>query len=189
MKTSILFCCILLPFAATAQKLVATDPPKIYAAGNEKVVLYRTPADTLVKPSGFNVQPHENATIVGQFSPRWLIVKREGFLYLASSTQLKDPHWAASNQNVVRTEEYCMILATGKFLSTKVTISIDFGQERRFFSDNRYKDENGQVQTFNSVIDALNYMNSQGWEFVNAYVITVASQNVYHYVMKRKINS
>ena len=88
-----------------------------------------------------------------------------------------------------RTEEYCMILATQKFMSTKVTIAIDYGQERKYFADNRYKDEAGKVMAFNSVIDVLNYQNSQGWEFVNAYVITVSSQNVYHYVMKRRIAS
>ena len=88
---------------------------------------------------------------------------------------------------VARTEEYCMILATQKFMSTKVTIAIDYGQERKFFSDNRYKDEAGKVMSFNSVIDALNFQNAQGWEFVNAYVLTVNSQNVYHYVMKRRI--
>ena len=82
-----------------------------------------------------------------------------------------------------------MILASQKFLSTKVVISIDFGQERRLFADNRYKDAEGRVQSFNSVIDVLNYQNSQGWEFVNAYVITVGNQNVYHYVMKRHIAS
>ena len=88
-----------------------------------------------------------------------------------------------------RTEEYCMVLVTAKMLSNKVTITIDFGQERRFFADNRYRDEEGKVQTFNSVIDALNYMNSQGWEFVNAYAITVNGLNVYHYVMKRKVSA
>jgi hypothetical protein len=91
--------------------------------------------------------------------------------------------------SVPRTEEYCMILATQKFMSTKVTITIDFGQERKFFTDSRYKDAEGKVQAFNSVIDVLNYQNSQGWEFVNAYVITVGGQNVYHYVMKRHITA
>ena len=91
--------------------------------------------------------------------------------------------------SVARTEEYCMILATEKFMSNKLTITIDYGQERKYFTDYRYKDSEGKVKTFNSVIDVLNYQNSQGWEFVNAYVITVASQNVYHYVMKRRITS
>ena len=88
-----------------------------------------------------------------------------------------------------RTEEYCMVLATQKFMSTKVTIAIDYGQERKFFSDNRYKDADDKVQAFNSVVDALNFQNSQGWEFVNAYVITLGSQNVYHYLMRRHISA
>ena len=32
---------------------------------------------------------------------------------------------------------YCELLGTQKFLSTKVTVSVDFGQERKFFGDNR----------------------------------------------------
>ena len=88
-----------------------------------------------------------------------------------------------------RTEEYCMMMATQKFLSTKVIITLDYGQETKFFGGGAatVKDEAGKIQSFNSVIDALNYMNSQGWEFVNAYVVTVAQQNVYHYVLRRKI--
>lgn len=90
-----------------------------------------------------------------------------------------------------RTEEYCLVLATSKLMSTKVTITIDYGQETKLFAfkDARVKDETGKVQAFNSVIDALNYMNSQGWEFVNAYTITVSGQNVYHYVMRRRVNA
>lgn len=94
---------------------------------------------------------------------------------------------AATAPAAARTEEYCMVLAMTKFMSTKVIISIDFGQERKLFADNRYKNDEGKVQAFNSVIDALNFMNAQGWEFVNAYAITVANQNVYHYVMKRRM--
>lgn len=85
-------------------------------------------------------------------------------------------------------EEYCMILATSKLLSTKLTIEVDFGQEWSFWKDKRsLRDENGKKIVFNSVIDALNYMSADGWKFVNAYAITVGSQNVYHYVMRREL--
>ncbi len=85
-------------------------------------------------------------------------------------------------------EEYCMILATSKLLSTKVTIAVDFGQEWSFWKDKRgMRDESGKKMVFNSVIDALNYMSSEGWEFVNAYAVTTNGQNVYHYVMKRDL--
>jgi hypothetical protein len=90
---------------------------------------------------------------------------------------------------VKQTEQYCMVMATSKLFSTKVTVTLDYGQETKFFGGgaNIVKDEAGKIQAFNSVVDALNYMNSQGWEFVNAYVITVANQNVYHYLMRKRL--
>jgi len=49
-------------------------------------------------------------------------------------------------------EEYCMVLATQKFLSTKVKISVDFGQQVSFWKDTRraqtLKDENGKALSF-----------------------------------------
>ena len=80
---------------------------------------------------------------------------------------------------------YCEILGTEKILSTKVTISVDFGQKMKFFADNRMKEEAGKPLVFNSMIDALNFMGKQGWEFAQAYAVTISNQNVYHYLMKK----
>jgi hypothetical protein len=56
-------------------------------------------------------------------------------------------------------EQYCMVIATGKLFSTKVSISVDYGQETKFWHrEETIKDEQGKVINFNSVIDALNYM-------------------------------
>ncbi len=86
-------------------------------------------------------------------------------------------------------EQYCMIIATAKLLSTKVTITVDFGQETKLFAfkDQRLKDAEGKVLSFNSVIDALNYMSGQGWIFVNAYALSEGSGSgkVLNYVMRR----
>jgi hypothetical protein len=84
--------------------------------------------------------------------------------------------------------DYCEIVGSTKLLSNKVTISIDFGQETKYFSDTRYKDENGKTKTFNSMIDAMNFMGKQGWEFVQAYAITYSNNlDIYHYVLKKKV--
>lgn len=89
--------------------------------------------------------------------------------------------------------EYVQIVGTSKFLSTKLTIQIDFGQRTKFFSSGKetiVKDEDGKVMDFNSMIDALNFMSKNGFEFVNAYAISVSNQNVYHYLLRnRKIKS
>lgn len=87
--------------------------------------------------------------------------------------------------------EYVQIVGTSKLLSTKLTIQIDFGQRTKLFSSGKetiIKDENGKTLEFNSMIDALNFMSKNGYEFVNAYAITVSNQNVYHYLLRNKKN-
>lgn len=83
---------------------------------------------------------------------------------------------------------FCQIVGTAKpfTFNTQLTISIDYGQERKFWKDERLRDENGKVQSFNSMIDALNYMGNQGWEFAQAYTVTMGNTNVYHYLLKRE---
>ena len=83
-------------------------------------------------------------------------------------------------------EQYCEVLATGKLFSNKVTIDHDFGQSRKFWSDNRIKDETGKLKNFNSVIDAMNYMGAQGWTLVTALLIG-SGPYVYHYIFKREV--
>ena len=83
---------------------------------------------------------------------------------------------------------YCELLGKGKLLSSKVTVDIDFGQQVSFWvPDRRYKDENGKAVNFNSMVDAMNFMGSLGWEFVQAYVVTEGNQNVYHWLLKMEI--
>ncbi|MCO6462544.1 MAG: hypothetical protein J5I52_00205 [Saprospiraceae bacterium] len=87
--------------------------------------------------------------------------------------------------------EYVQIVGTSKLLSTKLTIQIDFGQRTKFFSSGKetiVKDTDGKAVEFNSMIDALNFMSKNGYEFVNAYAITVGNQNVYHYLLRNKKN-
>ncbi|MER3498300.1 MAG: hypothetical protein C4308_06500 [Chitinophagaceae bacterium] len=90
-------------------------------------------------------------------------------------------------QDTTKVEQYCKLVATGRPFSTKVTIDIDFGEERKLFGpDTRLKDEaSGKLKKFNSVIDALNYMGFLGWTLVNAFPITEGSTNVYHFFFKK----
>jgi len=86
--------------------------------------------------------------------------------------------------------DYMEIVGTGKFMSNKLTIEIDFGQENKYWSskDTQLKDANGKLIVFNSMIDALNFFSANGYDFVTAYIVTVGSnnQNVYHYLLKKK---
>ena len=84
---------------------------------------------------------------------------------------------------------YCELLGTQALLSKKVTVQVDFGQQTKFFSDNRLVDDKGNVMVFNSMVDAMNYMGTMGWEFEQAYVVTLgaggAATNVYHWLLSK----
>lgn len=98
MKTTLLFSTLSLPLAASAQKLVASHPSITYKVGSEKAYLYQEPADTAHK-SGAYITPGEDAYVVGEFSPRWAIVKRTGTLYLTPTSRLANYNSAATKAN------------------------------------------------------------------------------------------
>ena len=98
---------------------------------------------------------------------------------------------AATAQETRKT--FCEIVGTGKVLSSKVKIQIDFGQKTSYFG--KYKtfmvDESGKKIEFNSMVDAMNYLAKFRWKFEQAYVVTNEStnQNVYHWLLSKDIVS
>ncbi len=95
-----------------------------------------------------------------------------------------------SQEDSTKVEQYCEVVATPRLLSTKVTINIDYGEERSVWRDNRLKEEGGRLKKFNSVIDALNYMARDGWKLVNAFPVNASNNSsgttyIYHYVFKK----
>jgi hypothetical protein len=90
-------------------------------------------------------------------------------------------------QDTTKVEQYCRLVAINKLFSNKVNIDIDFGDERKFFSDTRIRDEEtGRVKKFNTVVDALNYLGSQGWVLVNAFPVSDGSSYTYHYYFRKQ---
>jgi hypothetical protein len=71
----------------------------------------------------------------------------------------------------------------------KIKIEIDFGQHKNY-TDNLYKDPStGKPMVFNSVVDALNFMGKDGWEFVQEY--TEGDRQIgiiYHFILKKITN-
>jgi len=85
---------------------------------------------------------------------------------------------------------YCEIVGTQALFTRKLTISIDYGQDKGSFfkpTDSRLRGEDGEPIKFNSMIDVLNVMQKEGWDFVTAYVVGNAQSGyVYHWLLKRK---
>ena len=97
------------------------------------------------------------------------------------------PMFAQENTSNEKTRDsflYAEILGYSKFFSTKISVTIDFGQNTTLFEDTRLRDENGKVINFNSMVDAMNWMGAQGWEFVQAYTASEGDQSVYHWLLK-----
>jgi len=87
---------------------------------------------------------------------------------------------------------YCQIQANQK-LNLKWSIRVDFGESLKYgLWWERLKDKKtNEVIEFNSLIDAINYMSKNGWEYVDSYIIvagymgSTASTNIV--IMRKKI--
>jgi len=84
-----------------------------------------------------------------------------------------------------KVEQYCQVIATPRLLSNKVTIDIDFGDEKSYWRDSRLKTEGGALKKFNTIIDALNYMGREGWIFINAYPVHMGQTEIFHFAFKK----
>ena len=87
---------------------------------------------------------------------------------------------------------YCELVGTGKLFSTKVNVTVDFGQETSYWrqdADQYLVDEKGNKIKFNSMVDAMNYMGRRGWGFEQAYVVTTNQQNVYHWLLSKEMTN
>jgi hypothetical protein len=87
--------------------------------------------------------------------------------------------------DTTKIEQYCQIIATPRLFSNKVTIDIDFGEEKSFWADTRMRTFDGKLKKFNTIIDALNFMGKEGWVFINAYPVRNGNSDVYHYGFKK----
>ncbi len=90
-----------------------------------------------------------------------------------------------SQNDTTKIEQYCEVVATPRLLSNKVTIDINYGEEKSIWKDTRLKTDEGKLKKFNTVVDALNYMGKDGWMFINAFPAVNGTTQIYHYVFKK----
>ena len=86
---------------------------------------------------------------------------------------------------------YCELIGVQGLFTKKFNISVDFGQESKLFSNEALVDEKGKAISFNTMVDAMNYMSKHGWEFEQAYIVTIGSDSsashYYHWVLSKVI--
>jgi hypothetical protein len=83
--------------------------------------------------------------------------------------------------------QYIEMVGQAKVLSlTKIKIAIDFGQDFSW-KQQTVKSADGKTAAFNSIVDALNFLDANGWEYVNNYIIQSSSGEVtYKYLLRKK---
>lgn len=113
----------------------------------------------------------------------WLLAMSLGLGLIGSAQAQTTPARSVIGK---QTEEYCQVKARPK-LNGRYVISIDYGQQQKLISENLFRDASGKAVEFNSAMDALNWLNAQGWEFVNAFVLVEDNDSVAYYVLRRRI--
>jgi len=101
--------------------------------------------------------------------------RREPIKALPSPAQVEDvEHYYNPNGKRV----YALLTAEPQLFSSKVKVSIDFGQSTSWLggmNESMIVDKNGKEIKFNSMIDAMNYLGQFGWRFAQAYVVPSGS--------------
>jgi hypothetical protein len=73
--------------------------------------------------------------------------------------------------------KYCKIVGQRKLLGLKAKITVDFGQPRKNLWNAKIKDKDGKVMEF---------MEKNGWEYVDDFAITKGDKNVYYLLLRKK---
>ena len=107
--------------------------------------------------------------------------------------QSQEKNLLEAQQDVKPYKVYCEIVATPKFFSNKTTVELDFGQFSGFWSaDRQLVDEQGNTISFNSALDAANYMARRGWDLEEVFVVQEMSKGDsgttrYHWVLSKMV--
>ena len=128
-----------------------------------------------------------------------LIFLLVSLLSLTVSAQNTDSDYSivVADVDIMKLEdvEYIELVGQQKLMSFEVNVFVDYGQKTQLFgkaqtirddSKGTFANGTGMNKDFKSMIDALNFFNSRGWEYVNQYVVTTSNSNVYHILLKRK---
>jgi hypothetical protein len=79
---------------------------------------------------------------------------------------------------------YCEIVAKAAGFSMKYMVIVDYGQKFSWKAQS-IKGVDGKPIKFNSVIHALNFMDKNGWGYVNNYAVGTKDGSEYHYLFKK----
>lgn len=83
--------------------------------------------------------------------------------------------------------QFVELVGRAKLNPTKIKVIVDYGQPFSFKSQ-AIRGAEGNKAAFNSMIDALNFMEANGWEFVSNYVVMSGAEVTTRYILRKKTN-
>ncbi len=120
-----------------------------------------------------------------------ILVSTEAFAQ--DPVQAQEQSQPEVQQDVKPYKVYCEIVATPKIFSNKATVELDFGQYSGFWSsDRQLVDEQGNTISFNSALDAANYMARRGGDLEEVFIVQEMSKGDsgtprYHWIMSKLV--
>ena len=81
--------------------------------------------------------------------------------------------------------KYVELVGRAKINPTKIKVIIDYGQPFSFKSQ-AIRGAEGNKAAFNSMIDALNFMDANGWSYVSNYVINDDGIITTRYILEKR---
>ncbi|WP_289023758.1 hypothetical protein [uncultured Salegentibacter sp.] len=84
--------------------------------------------------------------------------------------------------------KYIEIVGTPRTISNKMNVEIQFGQEGNLVGaqNTKIKDSDGSRIFFNSMVDALNFMDKYGYKYLDSYITSANETTTYHYILIKK---
>lgn len=79
---------------------------------------------------------------------------------------------------------FCEIYSIS-YLSSTIRVKIDSGENKDKIIQDK---ETGKDKSFNTMVDALNYMSKEGWEFVQAYTKSTPYESIHYLLRKIEVN-
>ena len=106
--------------------------------------------------------------------------------FFLSLTTLKAQHILVNDTDINKLDiEFCELRISAKINPTKVKVYVDYGQKWSMKRQN-IMTEDKKVVAFNSNVHALNFMDKNGWDYVEQTVTTTSEgTTTYKYLMRK----
>lgn len=98
------------------------------------------------------------------------------FIQSVSNILAQNTNIANNSGNYIFCEIYSI-----SFMSSTIYVKMDTGDKKDKIIQDK---DTGKDKRFNTLIDALNYMSNDGWEFVQAYSKATPYESI-HYLLKK----